>query len=864
MLDASPAHLRDGMPAIASVAEFVAAMRRCDLPESGGWEAAARVAPDPESFALELVRAGLLTEFQRRQLLAGRGDDLVLGPFLLLDLLGTGGMGQVFKARHRLMGRVVALKLMLPALGEDPEVVARFRQEVQAVARLTHPNIVAAYHAEHGPRGLLLAMEFCAGRDLARTAADGPLSIARACELTAQVAAGLAAAHAVGLVHRDIKPSNLFLTTDGTVKILDFGLARFHQSEDTDRLTRTGASMGTPDFMAPEQARDSSSADIRSDIYSLGCTLYYLLAGRVPFPGGTPWWKVARHQSEEPAPVESLRSEVPAELAAVVRKMMAKNPADRHQTPDEVVAALARFRTVAAPTVHAVHAPSASDLPTTKPVTPRTAVSSPAGEVGSDSHPQALPEPAYFDFPETPAPVSDSATPTRISRAQPTVINSYRDALNRARWPVWAGVAAGVLLAAVVATVALWTGGGSNSTEPTVQKPPGPGPTGGKQPVVRPPEPIPNPKPAPPNPKSKREWVAGFPLRPAAEEIGALLIYRMAFHPTDNDTVAVARGQPWNPIHGGVELWSAKEQKRTRILVGGMNHPPVLAVAFSPDGKYFAYAVGSFQLDTPKAGVAVYDTTTWTRKCEFATASDGVLALAFQGSARRHLAIGTQITAANGAHTGAIELWEGGADWTKPRPLIGPVEQPVPVRALAVNPRTGYEIVTAGADRAVRLWHPETTGSPPRLWGGNEFRLVKPASPIADVAWSADGWYVAAVTDRYGLPKEDAAGRHVLMWHGPGNAKGATPGAGEESGYDFASVAFLPNGTALVTGEQEGRIRAWKVPGLTESGRTLKPFNTWVYGLAISSDGQTLAVGGEDADKHSTVKFRPISDLLGK
>lgn len=210
----------------------------------------------------------------------------------VFGLIGKGGMGDVYRARHRMMNRTVALKVIKREFVRKPEAVDRFRREVTAAAQLSHPNIVTAFDAEQAEDVHYLVMECVDGIDLSRTVKDrGALSVSEACDYMRQAAVGLQHAHERGMVHRDIKPHNLMLTDDGTVKILDFGLASLapvalpddEAMELSGDLTAAGAIMGTPDFISPEQARDARSADIRSDIYSLGMTLYFLLAGRVPF-----------------------------------------------------------------------------------------------------------------------------------------------------------------------------------------------------------------------------------------------------------------------------------------------------------------------------------------------------------------------------------------------------------------------------------------------------------------------------------------------------------------------------------------------------------------------------------------------------
>src|SRR5438132_1663195 len=234
------------------------------------------------------------------------------------------------------MQRPVAVKVLNHELIDNPATVERFRREVRAAARLTHPNIVAAFDAEQAGDVHFLAMEYVEGVSLARRIAEvGPLPMAQACDYVRQAALGLQHAHERGLVHRDIKPANLLLAVkENVVKVLDLGLARLYQGADADLtaagLTQEGTVMGTPDYMAPEQAEESTGVDTRADIYSLGCTLYFLLSGHVPFPGGTLAQKLRKHAQAEPAP---LGDDVPAGLKAVLRKMMAKRPEDRYPTP---------------------------------------------------------------------------------------------------------------------------------------------------------------------------------------------------------------------------------------------------------------------------------------------------------------------------------------------------------------------------------------------------------------------------------------------------------------------------------------------------------------------------------------------------
>ena len=265
--------------------------------------------------------------------------------------LGSGGMGTVWLAEHRVMGRQVAVKVIRPEFVAKAGAAERFRRETQAAAMLAHPNIVTAFDADQTGDTTLLAMEYIDGVSLAdELRRHGPLPVAAACDAVRQAALGLQHAHERGLVHRDVKPQNLMRTADGVVKVLDFGLAVLADVNRAGGLTDGTVIMGTPDYIAPEQAEDARTADVRSDIYSLGCTLYHLLTGRVPFGGDSVLRKLDAHRSSEPESVRKLRPEVNAALAAVVAKMMAKQPANRYQTPGEVAAVLATSAIASAPT----------------------------------------------------------------------------------------------------------------------------------------------------------------------------------------------------------------------------------------------------------------------------------------------------------------------------------------------------------------------------------------------------------------------------------------------------------------------------------------------------------------------------------
>lgn len=300
---------------------------------------------DAEELVRELLRQKKLTKFQAEELWRGNGKSLVLGNYILLEKIGQGGMGAVYKAEHRRMKRRVAIKMLPPAMLKDADAVARFQREVEAAARLNHPNIVTAHDADEANGAHFLVMECVDGKDLsALVKQNGPLPLAQALNYILQAAKGLEFAHSEGVVHRDIKPGNMLLDNRGTIKILDMGLARFlGDNTGQPELTGTGAIMGTVDYMAPEQALDSKKADSRADIYSLGCSLYYLISGRAAYGGDTIMKKLLAHREQ---PIPSLRvvcANVPEPLDAIFNKMVAKRVEDRYQTMTEVIADLEKY-----------------------------------------------------------------------------------------------------------------------------------------------------------------------------------------------------------------------------------------------------------------------------------------------------------------------------------------------------------------------------------------------------------------------------------------------------------------------------------------------------------------------------------------
>jgi serine/threonine protein kinase/formylglycine-generating enzyme required for sulfatase activity len=331
-----------------AVEEFVKGLEVNGLISPGELQAVRDALPshcrqDAQELGRALFKHKALTMYQVRECYAGKARDLILGNYTILDKIGQGGMGQVFKAHHRRMDRIVAIKILPARVTNEHERAARFEREAKAAAKLNHPNIVTAFDADQANGLHFLVMEFVEGCDLkAWVTKNGPLTLDQALSCVVQAARGLKYAHSRGVIHRDIKPANLLLDREGTVKILDMGIARLLSAGDISEsdLTGTGQIIGTIDYMAPEQALNTKYADQRADIYSLGATLWYLLTGRAAYDGDTVTEKIVAHR-EQPIPsLQKACAGVTPALEAVFVKMLAKKPEGRYQTMSEVLAEL--------------------------------------------------------------------------------------------------------------------------------------------------------------------------------------------------------------------------------------------------------------------------------------------------------------------------------------------------------------------------------------------------------------------------------------------------------------------------------------------------------------------------------------------
>lgn len=749
--------------------------------------------PDLAALGKELLERGWLTQHQVEQVLAGRAAELVLGPYVLLERLGEGGAGQVYKARHHRMKRVVALKLIRKELLAEPEVIGRFSREIEVISRLSHPNVVAAYDGGQVGSTQYLVMEYVAGVDLYRLVKqEGPLPVAQALDFIRQAALGLQHIHEHGLVHRDIKPSNLLLDRrqatastaggDGRlVRILDLGLARLcrHQALDaTDlaneaslaTLTPAGAiMMGTPDYLAPEQALDFHQADHRADVYSLGCTLYFLLTGQPPFAGGTLAQKLLKHQQSPPPDVAPLRPDLPPEFPALLQRMLAKRPEDRFQSMAEVVQAL-------------------------------------AGHPGAS----ALPPPLALPIPHTSAPPSVTA-------------------LLRRRWPhegmrkSWRAVALSALLLAGVTGFLIFAWRGTNpgqsprQDEPYAldllqaeQIPP-------EERLAQQPEEL----VAVLGEQRGRHWGPAFRAvySPDGQRIASVgsdralrlwdaatlrehsvvrglgdFVTGLAYAP-DGQTLAVG-----NP-DGALRLVDVKT--RHMRTVADPHEGDIACVAFSADGKLVASGGVTDKF------VRIYDVRTagsWGRLRGF---TGPVYALAFSPD-NRLLAAGSK------------EL--GLADLVAVKTTPATVNQHGgPVVSLAID-REGKLLASASTDGTVKLWDLAARQATKRLDHG---------TIVSAVAFSPDGRTVASATLHRNA---------VRFWD---VSAGKQVGALDGIKGDVSCLNYSPDGQTLLSVSKGEQLRLWDV-ATGKQRWPRKGHGNGVVSVAFGADGKTLASAGMD------------------
>ncbi len=802
-----------------------------------------------------LIQAQVLTAYQARAIEQGKARGLVISRYLILDKLGEGGMGVVFKARHRVLNRLVALKILPPSFARNEELVLRFRREMHACARLNHPNVVAVLDADEDRGVYFLAMEYIEGRDLDHLIREhGPLPVEEALECTVQAARGLEAAHARGIVHRDIKPANLMLDASGTVRVLDLGLARLlgdsspAGSSTPHHLTRPGVYMGTVDFMAPEQAEDSHNVDHRADIYSLGCSLYFLLTGRPPFEGTTAISRLMAHQSEPPPSIRKTRPELPATLEAVYLAMMGKRPDDRPQSMADVIARLISCRSSSVVDVH-LSIESFSSTVVEKNALVRAALD-PTIFRGRDSSGGTRIE-AQLDF-EDGGPADRSGELTR-TEDEPACLERSGSGLFSKHIPHRPRRMAAVCVSAVLVSLgliyvaAMWRGGGrhgaaapprTSTTPPDVASAPTGEPSDSSS---RPPE-TPNPAseevavnapkkmPEPPPPEAAVDRAA--PSRKTARDSSKP---KAATIPSFNVAPIFARHKgPVNAIavtgdgklalsagaDHSVRLWEVATGKQVLELPP---HPsPVLDIAMTPDGV-FALTVTRGR---PNTNGAIRLWNLRTRQ----PVMNGIGQSPHTGSIQG-VAFVPNNRALTGGHDGHAILWNLRVG--RPIGKLGASQNGVVrMHALAAFP-DGRRALTGGEDGIVHVWNLGTRAQSAQ-WSGHE-------GPISDLALSDDGRRaVTASRDhtvilwdavhssrlrRFRMPGEDrpkavailpdgnvlAAGLlgHVILWDASTGAilRQAQP---PFTPHDEL-IVLPPDARQFLTADQDGVVRIWTV-----------------------------------------------------
>jgi eukaryotic-like serine/threonine-protein kinase len=458
---------------------------------------------NPVALSDSLAELGVLTGYQARKLRLNRFSDVVIGQYLVLDKVGEGGMGKVYKAVQLRTGRTVALKVVRGQLLSNPVIMRRYQREAAAAASLSHPNIVGLYDADEADGKHFMAMEFVDGSDLSRLVKTfGPLEFAEGCEYIRQAALGLQHAHDAGLVHRDIKPSNLLVCGEraipGTggvavVKVLDMGLVRniLEDGNENSEVTRDGTVVGTPDYMAPEQAKNSSSVGPAADLYSLGCTLYFLFTGRPPFPTGTPIEKLLQHQIDKPTDPRKFRPDMPQGLHDLILKLLAKLPQDRLASAGLLAEKLIPFaagetndlgisdlrlpsRPAPAPMVFV---PDGSTQIVTKPEAPAPVATLPAPKPVVVRKPKPSPPRPVLAVP-TPRPESETAIVIPASEPDVEILDAEPVYRPRREKTASKPLPKGVIVAAAVVGVAIFGGilaavlGGKGSAGSAAEPPP--------------------------------------------------------------------------------------------------------------------------------------------------------------------------------------------------------------------------------------------------------------------------------------------------------------------------------------------------------------------------------------------------------
>jgi serine/threonine protein kinase/WD40 repeat protein len=843
-------------PGVGAIDEFKRGVLELGVMDDQEFERmAARFPAGGAALTRALVQSGTLTAYQASALAQGKGRGLVIKNYLILDKLGAGGMGVVFKARHRVLGRIVALKMLPPSLARDPNLVLRFRREVQLVGCLNHPNIVSALDADEDRGVHYLTMEYIEGRDLDRVVQEGgALPISQAVDCVIQVARGLEAAHAQGIVHRDIKPANLMLDRSRTVRVLDLGLARLAAASGPfgeaagAGLTRSGVYMGTVDYAAPEQAQDSSTVDHRADIYSLGCSLYYLLTGRAPFEGATMVQRVMAHLNEPAPPLRAVRSDVPAQLEAAYLAMMAKQPDDRPSSMTQVVALLEPCRTPAGgrserraepeplietdahgsapaePTTVAPGSSAGGRLPALEPIVVDATAAAPALAAPLLDHRQsprsswsALRRPAVLAAAAGLLAVAALAAVLALSRPHAAPESLPTESTSRTSSAIHQDSAPAPVVAAPDATTvseAMPIADGAAKS---------PGAAGGEPPNQSSPvETVRIPDPPKASPELALRVTKATPDRAMPDPAPALTYdMKLAFrgHTADVRALAVTRDGR-RALSAGYDhtarLWDVATGAEIRRLA----HPSeVFDAAMTPDGIWAL--TGTKGRGNLSGVVRLWDLRTGRERPRLPEAHKGEVSAV----AILPLPDGRGLS---GGHDGRVVLWN--LVTGKEVATVGLQKGLVRSRALAFFNRNRW-VISAGADPFVHVWD-LASGTEKARWDGH-MGTISSIDISADrsraVTGSFDGtvilWDTATGSPlrRLPMPERDldiraailpdgnivaAGGRvgHLVVWD---SSTGAILRQAEKPLFKHGSLAVLPDGRRVLAGDADGMVRLW-------------------------------------------------------